>query len=227
MAGPRRHADRCQRPARLRDGAITKVDDHTVKLKLTAPDISIIPNFDRLSGADRAPRLRRERRRPHQATRSAPARSSWSPTTSARRWSTSAARTANGGAARRYLDGVEFIDYGTDPSATVSAFESGEVDANYRDLGRLRRRSSTGWAWSSRRSSPRPPSSPAPTSSNKPYDDQKVRNALQMAVDNAVVLQLGYGNAGHGRREPPCLPDPSRIFRAAEDSRATWPRPRS
>ena len=31
---------------------------------------------------------------------------------------------------------------------------------------------------------------------NKPYDDQKVRNALQLAVDNAVVLQLGYGNAG-------------------------------
>ncbi len=31
---------------------------------------------------------------------------------------------------------------------------------------------------------------------NKPYDDQRVRNALQLAVDNAVVLQLGYGNAG-------------------------------
>ncbi|TIT56385.1 MAG: diguanylate cyclase, partial [Mesorhizobium sp.] len=31
---------------------------------------------------------------------------------------------------------------------------------------------------------------------NKPYDDQKVRNALQLAVDNNVVLQLGYGNAG-------------------------------
>ena len=31
---------------------------------------------------------------------------------------------------------------------------------------------------------------------NKPYDDQKVRQALLLAVDNAVVLQLGYGNAG-------------------------------
>ena len=31
---------------------------------------------------------------------------------------------------------------------------------------------------------------------NKPYDDQKVRHALQLGVDNAVVLQLGYGNAG-------------------------------
>ena len=30
---------------KAKDGAITKVDDHTVKLKLSAPDISIIPNF--------------------------------------------------------------------------------------------------------------------------------------------------------------------------------------
>ena len=31
---------------------------------------------------------------------------------------------------------------------------------------------------------------------NKPYDDQKVRQALQLAVDNTIVLALGYGNAG-------------------------------
>src|SRR5690606_16759057 len=31
---------------------------------------------------------------------------------------------------------------------------------------------------------------------SKPYDDQKVRNAFQLAVDNAVVLHLGYNNAG-------------------------------
>ena len=30
-----------------------------------------------------------------------------------------------------YLDGVEFIDYGTDPSAMVSAFEAGEVHTNH------------------------------------------------------------------------------------------------
>ena len=31
---------------------------------------------------------------------------------------------------------------------------------------------------------------------NQPYDDQRVRNALQMAVDNNAVLQLGYGGRG-------------------------------
>ncbi len=30
----------------------------------------------------------------------------------------------------------------------------------------------------------------------KPYDNQSVRQAICMAVDNAVVLQLGYSNAG-------------------------------
>ena len=30
----------------------------------------------------------------------------------------------------------------------------------------------------------------------KPYDDQRVRNALQMAVDNATILKLGID--GHG-----------------------------
>ena len=36
-----------------------------------------------------------------------------------------------------YLDGIEFIDYGTDPAAMVSAFEAGEVAHQLRDLGRL------------------------------------------------------------------------------------------
>mgnify|MGYP003694293875 CR=1 FL=1 len=30
---------------------------------------------------------------------------------------------------------------------------------------------------------------------NKPFDNQKVRNALQLAVDNATVLKLGYNDA--------------------------------
>ena len=47
-----------------------------------------------------------------------------------------------------YLDGVEFIDYGTDPAAMVSAFEAGEVHTNYRDLGRLCDDPRRAWAWS-------------------------------------------------------------------------------
>ncbi|MGO4833855.1 ABC transporter substrate-binding protein, partial [Rhizobiaceae sp. 2RAB30] len=113
---------------KAKDGAITKVDDHTVKLKLSAPDISLIPNFTdypalvvhrSFSGGDpltdpigtgafelvsydvgsKAVVKRREKGK-------------W--------W---------GGEA--LLDSVEFIDYGTDFSATVNAFESAEIDINF------------------------------------------------------------------------------------------------
>ena len=94
-----------------------------------------------------------------------------------------------------YLDGVEFIDYGTDPSAMVSAFEAGEVHTNHETtadyvtilegVGAITSEVVTASTIVARTNV-----------DNKPYDDQKVRNALQLAVDNAVVLQLGYGNAG-------------------------------
>ena len=45
---------------RARDGAIIKLDDHTVKLVLPNPDISIIPGLFRLSGFRRPPRLRED-----------------------------------------------------------------------------------------------------------------------------------------------------------------------
>ena len=87
-----------------------------------------------------------------------------------------------------YLDGVEFIDYGTDPNALASAFEAGEVDANFETTGdQIQVLDSMGLARSE-----------APTAAtavarfnvrNKPYDDQRVRNAMQLAVDNAAVLQ--------------------------------------
>ncbi len=94
-----------------------------------------------------------------------------------------------------HLDGIEFIDYGTDPSAMVSAFEAGEVHTNHETtadyvailegVGAITSEVVTASTIVARTNV-----------ANKPYDDQKVRNALQLAVDNAVVLQLGYGNAG-------------------------------
>ncbi|MBN9271138.1 MAG: diguanylate cyclase, partial [Mesorhizobium sp.] len=94
-----------------------------------------------------------------------------------------------------YLDGVEFIDYGTDPAALVSAFESGEIHTNHEttadyvkiiaDVGAPASESVTSATVCSRFNV-----------NNKPYDNQKVRQAMCLAVDNSVVLQLGYGNAG-------------------------------
>lgn len=179
---------------KLREGSVTKVDDMTVKLSLTSSDISIIPNlcdypglvvhksFDEKGGDFKACPIGTGpfelvsydvgqkvvyKRRENGA---------W--------W--------NGDV---YLDGVEFIDYGTDPAAMVSAFEAGEVHANFETsadyvpildgLGLTKSESVTAATIVARTNV-----------ANKPYEDQKVRKALQLAVDNAVVLQLGYGNAG-------------------------------
>ncbi len=179
---------------KLREGSVEKVDDLTVKLKLTKPDIALIPqlcdypalvvhrSFDEtganfvknpigtgpfeLVSYDVGQKVVYKRREDGK----------W--------WDGEA-----------YLDGVEFIDYGTDPSAMVSAFEAGEVHTNHETsadyvtilegVGAVTSETVTASTIVARTNV-----------NNKPYDDQKVRNALQLAVDNAVVLQLGYGNAG-------------------------------
>lgn len=179
---------------KLREGAVAKVDDNTVKITLTKPDIALIPSlcdypalvvhrsFDEtgrdfvknpigtgafeLVSYDVGEKVVYKRRE----------NGKW--------WKGDV-----------YLDGVEFIDYGTDPSAMVSAFEAGEVHTNHETtadyvtilegVGAITSEVVTASTIVARTNV-----------TNKPYDDQKVRNALQLAVDNAVVLQLGYGNAG-------------------------------
>jgi peptide/nickel transport system substrate-binding protein len=183
-----------EKTGKLSEGSITKVDDLTVKLKLGKSDIALIPNlcdypalvvhrtFDEtgrdfvknpigtgpfeLVSYDVGQKVVYKRRE----------NGKW--------W--------NGEA---YLDGVEFIDYGTDPSAMVSAFEAGEVHTNHETsadyvtilegVGAVTSEVVTASTIVARTNV-----------NNKPYEDQKVRQALQLAVDNAVVLQLGYGNAG-------------------------------
>ena len=179
---------------KLREGAVTKVDDMTVKLILTKPDIALIPQLADYPGL--------VVHRSFDETGASFAKNSigtgpfelvsydvgqkvvYKRREDGKWW---------GGEA--YLDGVEFIDYGTDPSAMVSAFEAGEVHTNHETtadyvsilegVGAVTSEVVTASTIVARTNV-----------ANKPYDDQKVRNALQLAVDNAVVLQLGYGNAG-------------------------------
>jgi len=179
---------------KAREGGITKVDDSTVKVTLTDPDIAFIPNladypglvvhhsFDE-TGAD--------------FTKNPIGTGPFELVSFDVGQKVVYKRRENGAwwGGEAYLDGVEFIDYGTDPSAMVSAFESGEVDANYEtsadylkildDLGLVQSEAVTATTLVARMNI-----------KNKPYDDQKVRQALLLAVDNATVLQLGYGGAG-------------------------------
>jgi peptide/nickel transport system substrate-binding protein len=179
---------------KIRDGGVTKVDDNTVKVVLTEPDISFVSglaDYTALivhksfyeSGADFVKNPIGTG--PFQLVSfDVGQRVVYKRRDDGKWW---------GGEVM--LDGVEFIDYGTDPNAMVSAFEAGEVDACYETtpdyvaaldgLGLNKNSASTAVTIVARTNV-----------ANKPYDDQRVRNALQLAVDNAQVLQLGQGGAG-------------------------------
>lgn len=94
-----------------------------------------------------------------------------------------------------YLDRIEYIDLGSDPSAWVSAAGSGELDATYQTQGEfISIFDGLGWT-----------KSEALTSATlsvrfnqlaEEYKDANVRKALQQAVDNNIVLELGYAGLG-------------------------------
>jgi peptide/nickel transport system substrate-binding protein len=183
-----------EKTGKAKDGAITKVDDSTVKLTLSAPDIAIIPNltdypalvvhrnFD-ADGAD--PVAKPIGTGPFElVSYSVGSKAIVKRREDGKWW---------GGEAP--LDGVEFTDYGTDFSATVNAFDSGEIDLNLETpadfieildkMDLVKSEVATATTLVARTNV-----------TNKPYDDQRVRNALQMAVDNSVVLKLGYNDRG-------------------------------
>ena len=94
-----------------------------------------------------------------------------------------------------YLDRIEFIDYGTDPSAFVAAYEADEIDANwesvgefsdiYDSLGLTKSAVNTGATIVVRTNQ-----------THDVYKDKRVRKALAMAVDNEVCLELGVNGQG-------------------------------
>lgn len=183
----------------LIDGVVERVDEHTIALHLPKADITIIPgfcdypalivhrSFDE-TGADitanpigtgpwtivscevgvRAVLARREDGHP------------W--------WGESVMGPV-------YLDGIEYIDYGTDSSAQIAAFEAGEIHTNYEttasyveifdalDLKRAEKVTANTVCVRM-------------NVNNLPYDDQAVRKAVQLAVDNETVLDLGYQGLG-------------------------------
>lgn len=179
---------------KAKDGAIVKVDDHTVKLVLSAPDISIIPNFTDYP----ALLVHRDFDKDGGDPVGKPIGTGAFELVSYEVGSKAVVKRRENGSwwgGEALLDTVEFIDYGTDFSATVNAFESGEVDINFESpadyieildqLGLVRSEVATATTLVARTNV-----------THKPYDDKRVRNALQMAVDNQVVLDLGYNGRG-------------------------------
>jgi peptide/nickel transport system substrate-binding protein len=183
-----------EKTGKARDGAITKTDDYTIKLKLPASDISIIPNFADYPGLV----LHRDFEKMGSDIVKNPIGTGAFELVSYDVGSKVVAKRRENGkwwGGEAHLDGVQFIDYGTDFNAYVNAYDAGEIDTDYQTMadfiqildgmGLVKSESKTATTIVARTNV-----------LHKPYDDQKVRNALQMAVDNAVVLQLGYNNLG-------------------------------
>ena len=100
-----------------------------------------------------------------------------------------------------YIDRLEYIDYGTDPSAWIAAAEAEEVDAFYSMEGEYIDIMSTldGWVEHSIATAATiviHPNQLAEVDGMKPYADKRVRQAISMAVDNNVLLELGYAGRG-------------------------------
>ncbi|TPI18643.1 ABC transporter substrate-binding protein [Mesorhizobium sp. B4-1-1] len=179
---------------KARDGAITRTDDHTVVLKLSSSDISIIPSMTEYSAliVHRGYEKAGANLIAHPVGTGAFELVSYNVGTKA-----VVKRRQNGKwwGGEAYLDGIEFIDYGTDPAAWVSAFEAGEIDTNFETtadyvaimdgLGLVKSEVVTAATILARTNV-----------TSKPYDDVRVRRALQLATDNQAVLTLGYGGKG-------------------------------
>ncbi len=177
---------------KARDGAITKVDDMTVKLATSQSDITIIPGF-----ADYPALVIHPSFDENPDTITMPGTGPYEITAYEVGVKATLKRRENftwwGG--EPFLDGIEFIDYGPEINATVSALESEEIDANYQTVGEavdlldtmgmVKQEIVTAATICMRMNV-----------ANKPYDNKLVRNAIQLSVDNATVLQLGYNNAG-------------------------------
>ena len=99
------------------------------------------------------------------------------------------------------LDRIEFIDYGTDPAAWLAAAEAGEVDVFYENVGEyVDIMEGIGWENSEIATGStivvRPNQLAVDADGKAPYADRRVRQALAMAVDNSICLELGYSGKG-------------------------------
>lgn len=187
------------------DGAIQVVDSHTVQLNLPASDITLIagmadyPAAIYHSGFDGENPLNDQvgtgpyLSESHEVgVKSVLVRNEghdW--------WGYAEGRGA-------YLDRIEYIDFGTDPSAWVAAAAADEVDMTYETVGDfVEVFNGIGWEESAIASAATiviRPNQAAEVNGMQPYANKKVRQAIAMACNNAVCLELGYANQGEVAR---------------------------
>jgi peptide/nickel transport system substrate-binding protein len=178
----------------LREGAVVKVDDMTVQLNLSASDVAVVPNLADYPAAvvhssfqdgedpsvnpiGTGPYVPQEVSVGQKAVLVRAPNHTW--------W---------GGTAP--LDEIHYIDFGTDPSTMVNLAASDEIDCNYETTGDFIEQLDTlGWVKLEVVTASTIVARMNSATSDL-YKDKAVRQAVQLAVDPAVVLELGYNNLG-------------------------------
>lgn len=199
------------------EDAVVKLDDFTVQLNLRNPDITLIPSFGDYpalcvhpsfpDGGDLA---------------QAPIGTGAFELVSFEVGVRAVVKRRENGAwwgGEAYLDGIEFIDLGTDESAFLAAFSGGEIDMNdetspdFADAndaaGLVRESAVTATTMVARMNT-----------QVAPFTDVRVRQAMQLAVDNAVVLELGVaglGSVAENHHVAPVHPEYAEIPKVAPD----------
>ncbi len=177
----------------LRDGAVVKVDDMTVKLMLTEPDIAVVANM-----ADYPAAIVHSSLTDGMDPSTSPIGTGpYVPTEVSVGQRVILVRAPNhtwwGGMAP--LDEIHYIDFGTDPAAMVALAGSDEIDANYESTGEFID-ILDGMGWKKYEAVTASTIVARFNSNSELYKNKAVRQALQLAVDPAVVLELGYNNLG-------------------------------
>ncbi|MGI9369066.1 MAG: ABC transporter substrate-binding protein [Ruegeria sp.] len=182
------------------EGGIEIVDDHTIKLNLVNADVSLVPAMADYPAAithasfqpvdpgamvGTGPYMIEELEVGVKCTLVRNENHTW--------WGTE----VYGGP---YLDRIEYTDFGTDPASWLAALESDEVDMLHETVGEFidvldglgyEKSEAVTMATILIR-----PNQLAEVDGVKPYADKRVRQAIAMAVDNSILLELGASNRG-------------------------------
>jgi peptide/nickel transport system substrate-binding protein len=177
----------------LREGAVTKIDDMTVKLSLSASDVAIVANLadypcavthsSYVDGSDPSanpigtgPYMPKEISVGQRVILVRAEGHTW--------W---------GGTAP--LDEIHYIDYGTDESAMIALAGSDEIDTCYETNGDFISQMD-GLGWKKLEAVTAAATVFRMNSTSDVYKDKAVRQAVQLAVDPQVVLDIGLAGLG-------------------------------
>lgn len=178
---------------KARSDAIERIDDDTVKLNLSYPDVSLIAGFTDYPG------LVMHRSYDGNADAMAALSITTGPCELVA-WDASTRAEVRRKETPWWkgdfpLDGIDWIDYGTDPNTMFAAFESGEIDVNHETSADFVAQAESIGLTTSEIQTANTVVARFNVGS-APYDDVRVRRAAQLSVDNNVIVSLAINGRG-------------------------------